>query len=988
MSPVVRIVASLALFTPAMSPGRAASMSASPTPPPVNGLDIANYGTITGNDKWFSGTEAGTSAAKGQTFTTGGTPVLFKSITYQVTSSQQAAPTKQYTIRVGTISGTTFTQIHTETATQGFQWNGGEYMTWTLATPLELSPNTIYGVDVAMTGSTSSWQTGIPYINFTGNTYANGQRYISGGNGAGTSTLSYTATSDRIFHVDLEHPLNPSPDIGAVVSAGDITLSWNNLAPDTGADVWVDVWFGTDPGALAKVASAQQNLESIVVNLPGAATYYWRIDSYLGGAPTGAPLPGTLFHFIVTDSDGDGFPDAYELANTSPSSATGLNRNDDLEPDGLTNWQEYQLGLVPTDPDTDDDGINDGPELAGAGSRPPTDPAKPDTDGDGLSDGVETHTGAWSGPADTGTNPAVGDTDKDGLKDGVETNTGVFIGVANTGTHPLAADSDADGAGDWYEVTAAYTSPVLTASKPNIPYPLPAPDGSTGVTNKPVKVYILSGQSNMVGFGRVSGTGTGTLTTMVKGESKFPNLVTGAGGWSARADVLYRGVISALGDDVLKPQFGANTDSIGPELGFGHVMGWYHDEPVLLIKTSIGNRSLLWDCLPPGSPRFNYGANTYAGYGDSPNSWPIGGSPSPFVWYAGKQYDDFFLSETDMRPPGWVAGAVYPANCQVRRNGVVYLSKSAHTADANSEPGVGTGWATYWSAYSVTNVVDILDDFATEYPQWAAQGFEIAGFVWFQGNKDLGDPAAGRYEANLARLIKQVRAYYAKRYPGRCRTTTPFVIATGCGDPGTSGYGLTVANAQLAVSGDRGNYAEFVGNVKTMDTRGYWRGVGPSDQGYHYHHNAETYVLTGDALGRGMIELLETAPAATHDYYDWALYYPDMDLNEETGDPDQDDVPNGLERIWGLDPTLPASSRPLLPVNPETGTFSYTRRSTSLSGLDYGYQWSSSLDPSGWLDFTPELETSDGGIPVETVLVKVGAELLAEPRLYIRVKAE
>ena len=61
-------------------------------------------------------------------------------------------------------------------------------------------------------------------------------------------------------------------------------------------------------------------------------------------------------------------------------------------------------------------------------------------------------------------------------------------------------------------------------------------------------------------------------------------------------------------------------------------MGWHHDEPVLLIKTSIGNRSILWDILPPGGPRFNYGGNTYAGYGDSPNTWPIGGSPSPFVW--------------------------------------------------------------------------------------------------------------------------------------------------------------------------------------------------------------------------------------------------------------------------------------------------------------------------------------------------------------------
>jgi hypothetical protein len=41
--------------------------------------------------------------------------------------------------------------------------------------------------------------------------------------------------------------------------------------------------------------------------------------------------------------------------------------------------------------------------------------------------------------------------------------------------------------------------------------------------------------------------------------------------------------------------------SIGPELGFGSVMGTFHDEQVLLIKTAIGNRSLNWDFRPPSS---------------------------------------------------------------------------------------------------------------------------------------------------------------------------------------------------------------------------------------------------------------------------------------------------------------------------------------------------------------------------------------------------
>jgi len=70
---------------------------------------------------------------------------------------------------------------------------------------------------------------------------------------------------------------------------------------------------------------------------------------------------------------------------------------------------------------------------------------------------------------------------------------------------------------------------------------------------------------------------------------------------------------------------------------------------------------------------------------------------------------------------------------------------------------------------------------------------------------------------------------------------------------------VTVADAQLAVSGEKGKYPEFAGNVLTVETRDFWRevDVSPRNQGYHYNRNAETYVLVGDALGRGMVKLQE-----------------------------------------------------------------------------------------------------------------------------------
>jgi len=457
------------------------------------------------------------------------------------------------------------------------------------------------------------------------------------------------------------------------------------------------------------------------------------------------------------------------------------------------------------------------------------------------------------------------DSDLDGLPDSVETDTGVYIDASNTGTDPNNPDTDGDGVGDWYEVAASFTSPLNPADKPNMSYPLPDPDPSdTGLSNKPVKVYILAGQSNMEGYGRVSGSGTGTLATITLDENRFPNLVTDVGGWTVRNDVYYRGVISDVGAGALKADV-AGT-SFGPELGFGQVMGQFHDEPVLLIKASKGAQRLGSDILPPGSPSFDYGATTYGGYGDSPYTWPTNTTPIPTKTYAGRMFDTFFLDEADWgHPIGWNDATNYTGwSSEVLHNGALYLCIQTHTASPTSEPGIGAEWQTYWRDDSVDNVTDTLDNFAALYPQWAAQGFEIAGFVWWQGHTDQWMPLAGRYEQNLVQLIKQLRIYYSNRYPAQCATNAPFVLATlaynGWDFESNPIYGadsVNVLHAQLAVSGETGNYTEFYGNVKTAEARGYWRTSGPDTEPIHYYHNAETYMLVGDALGRGMVELLQ-----------------------------------------------------------------------------------------------------------------------------------
>ena len=148
-----------------------------------------------------------------------------------------------------------------------------------------------------------------------------------------------------------------------------------------------------------------------------------------------------------------------------------------------------------------------------------------------------------------------------------------------------------------------------------------------------------------------------------------------------------------------------------------------------------------------------------------------------------------------------------------------------------------------------------LADLAKIYPDHKGQGYEIAGFLWWQGHKDQNPVHATRYEQNRARLIPTLRIDYDA-------PNAKFVLATGCGNPGREGLGLQIAEAQIAVSGERGKYPEFKGNVKAIDSRDFWReaNVSPKNQGYHYNRNAETYMEVGLGLGWAMADLLKNKP--------------------------------------------------------------------------------------------------------------------------------
>lgn len=130
----------------------------------------------------------------------------------------------------------------------------------------------------------------------------------------------------------------------------------------------------------------------------------------------------------------------------------------------------------------------------------------------------------------------------------------------------------------------------------------------------PLKVFILAGQSNMEGQSvtDLSGTdyneGKGTLAMLLLDPAKGPvyrHLVTGDGKWKVRDDVWvrYQREDQPLLAGPLTCGFSVYGDShhFGPELQFGHVVGDAYTDPVLIIKTAWGGKSLGIDFRPPGA---------------------------------------------------------------------------------------------------------------------------------------------------------------------------------------------------------------------------------------------------------------------------------------------------------------------------------------------------------------------------------------------------
>lgn len=132
---------------------------------------------------------------------------------------------------------------------------------------------------------------------------------------------------------------------------------------------------------------------------------------------------------------------------------------------------------------------------------------------------------------------------------------------------------------------------------------------------KPLKVFILAGQSNMQGQGAVTmkdkdgSEMPGTLVSLLRDPAKALMLkrwVNEKGDWAERRDDVWVHNVSEFGErhGVLEFGYGWNLGSrewFGPEMEFGHLLGDRFDNQVLIIKTAWGGRDLYKDFRPPSS---------------------------------------------------------------------------------------------------------------------------------------------------------------------------------------------------------------------------------------------------------------------------------------------------------------------------------------------------------------------------------------------------
>ena len=397
---------------------------------------------------------------------------------------------------------------------------------------------------------------------------------------------------------------------------------------------------------------------------------------------------------------------------------------------------------------------------------------------------------------------------------------------------------------------------------------------STGV----VRVFVLAGQSNMQGHGKIYDGATGAMGAVITsftptcngtGTCDFTlNMVDTYGdGWNGWTyDIVQAGVVVATetlpngsaGTATITLQSGVPCDVVVNQAGsYGGEISWTltdlganvvasmngqqenYPSPNTLLDVMENDTEGQWTMLQTGGAwtvlddaylHFENGDGTVIkdnvtiGQGVNPNY--IG----PELMFA-HQMDQYFEDPVLIIKAAW---------------GGLSLAEDFRPPSAG-----GTTGPYYIQMLDIVESATV--NLATEFPEIDATDFEISGFAWFQGWNDAASEAfLNEYESNLCHLVNDVRTDFGN-------PALPVVIASagqGGYEPSGDGWMQAIQDIVAVAQENVGcNDSLYGGTVGFVDSKAFYMiaAESPDDAGYHYNNNALTMLKVGRSMGDQMV---------------------------------------------------------------------------------------------------------------------------------------
>ena len=352
---------------------------------------------------------------------------------------------------------------------------------------------------------------------------------------------------------------------------------------------------------------------------------------------------------------------------------------------------------------------------------------------------------------------------------------------------------------------------------------------------KPVKVFILAGQSNMEGKGKIDPL----LNHQIKDkETKDFFAHFHKNGEYIMRDDVWINYLDRHGE--LTVGYGS-PGCIGLELQFGHIIGDYYDEQVLLIKTAWGGKSIGRDFRPPSSR--------------APSKKVL---DQLVVKMIERDYNNIIRKEWNKlkQHNPKITKKEVEAESSALFDEIRKVKKEEYHKQVVNSFG-------HFYRLMMNEIKTTLSELKTRFPKYDGQGYEIAGFIWFQGWNDMYGDFPNEYAYNLENFIRDVRKELEV-------PNLPVAIGV-MGQNGfkpAKGNMAIVKKAQFSMN----DIADFRGNVKAIPTDIYWDKradeafptwrnnleewvkIG-SDFPYHYLGSTITFTRIGQSLAKTILEL-------------------------------------------------------------------------------------------------------------------------------------